>query len=181
MASSDSDSKQTADMEPKHALRTFTEKLQVISERLKQVDELLGCNIKVKLKDPSATLPTKAHPYDAGWDLHSSEAALLLPGETKIIQTGLVVEIPKGWVGYIEERSGLGSKGIGRRGGVIDATYRGPVGVILTNHSEKTLEIGVGHRIAQLVVCYLGPQTLSLVSEVSATERSAKGFGSSGV
>lgn len=124
---------------------------------------------------------SKTHAYDAGLDVPSNEDAIVFPGRSKLISTGIKIAIPKGCVGLIRSRSGLACKGIEVGAGVIDATYRGEVKVLLRNFSENPFQIHKGDRIAQLLTM---PVELGLYSEVetlSDTVRGENGFGSTGV
>lgn len=104
------------------------------------------------------------------------------PNETKVIQTGLAVEIPEGWEMQIRARSGLASKGLILSNGVgtIDRDYRGEIGVILTNTSSNIMKISTGERIAQCCLHRVNKMRFSLVEELSETERGGGGFGSTG-
>lgn len=137
--------------------------------------------IAVKLS-PKAKMPYRANPTDAGADLHAlvDLTTVINPGETKLIDTGVAVQIPRQFVGFVFNRSGQGSKGIILLNsvGVIDADYRGTIKVALMNLSHVPYEINPGDRIAQLVV-----QKVELVQFVDIwnnTERGTQGFGSTG-
>ena len=156
--------------------------------------------MKVKLLCPNARIPTKGTEDSAGYDLYAAlnESIIIHEGETKLIPTGIAIEIPKGYFGAIFPRSGLAAK----RGlrlancvAVIDSDYRGMVQVPL--HKDTTKEsimtanifmsmgnsdtIQNGDRIAQLVILpYYSPE-LEIVEELSETERGNGGFGSTGV
>ncbi|MGE5281895.1 MAG: dUTP diphosphatase [Chloroflexota bacterium] len=136
-----------------------------------------------KLK-PEATLPTRAHPGDAGLDLYACEAAHIGPGERWSVGTGIGVEIPEGHAGLVLPRSGLAKKhGIAlvNAPGLIDAGYRGEIRVLLLNTDPAEIfRVEPGDRIAQLVVA---PIALAEPVEVEALAESARadgGFGSSG-
>lgn len=105
------------------------------------------------------------------------------PGETKMIRTGIAVEIPEGYAGLVYARSGLASKrGLApaNKVGVIDADYRGEVFVALYNHSDSVQTIECGERIAQLVVTPFLKAEFQEAEELSDTVRGAGGFGSTG-
>ena len=105
------------------------------------------------------------------------------PGETKLIRTGLAVEIPEGYAGLIYARSGLATKrGLApaNKVGVVDADYRGEVMVSLHNHSSVPQTIESGERIAQLVVTPFLKAEYVQAEELSDTARGAGGFGSTG-
>src|ERR1700722_19523667 len=86
---------------------------------------------------PDATLPTRAHPDDAGLDLYNLEDFKMAPGEGKMIKTGIALAVPQGHVGLVADRSSLAKRGLKTAGGVIDAGYRGEVGVVLWNISGQ--------------------------------------------
>jgi dUTP diphosphatase len=136
-----------------------------------------------KLKD-EATVPTRAHPGDAGLDLYACEAAHLGPGERWGVGTGVAVEIPDGYAGMVLPRSGIArDHGIAlvNAPGLIDAGYRGEVRVLLLNTDPaETFRVEPGERIAQLVVVPVGlPEPLE-VEALSESSRGDGGFGSSG-
>lgn len=104
------------------------------------------------------------------------------PSETKVIQTGLAVEVPEGWEMQIRARSGLASKGLILSNGIgtIDSDYRGEVGVILTNTTPNIMKIDTGMRIAQCCLHRVNEMRFSIVDELSDTERGEGGYGSTG-
>ncbi|MDR3313497.1 MAG: dUTP diphosphatase, partial [Oscillospiraceae bacterium] len=113
--------------------------------------------VRVKQLRPGAALPAYGSAYAAGADLSAclEEAVTIAPGETKLVPTGLAMEIPAGYAGLIYARSGLASKrGLApaNKVGVVDSDYRGEVMVALHNHSPQSQEVAPGERIAQLVV-----------------------------
>ena len=134
--------------------------------------------------DAEAQLPNRAHPGDAGLDLHAVEAAVLEPGERASIGTGIAVEIPTGYAGLVLPRSGLAARhgiSVVNAPGLIDAGYRGEVRVLLLNTDPRE-PFGVvpGARIAQLVVIAVELAVAVDVESLEASERGAGGFGSSG-
>ncbi len=141
--------------------------------------------IAVKKLDERAVLPTYGSPYAAGADLYAltDGEVTLQPGETKLVHTGLAMEIPEGYAGLIYARSGLASKrGLApaNKVGVVDADYRGEVMVALHNHSLQPQTIDCGERIAQLVVAPFLKAEFDEAEELSDTSRGAGGFGSTG-
>ncbi len=140
-------------------------------------------NIK-KLSD-KATVPSYGSACAAGADLYAclDETAVIEPGKTMLIKTGIAVEIPDGYAGLIFARSGLASKkGLApaNKVGVVDSDYRGEVMVALHNHSGETRTVEHGERIAQMVITpYIAPE-FCVTDELSDTERGAGGFGSTG-
>ncbi len=141
--------------------------------------------IAVKKLDERAVLPTYGSPYAAGADLYAltDGEVVILPGETKLMRTGLAMEIPEGYAGLIYARSGLASKrGLApaNKVGVVDADYRGEVMVALHNHSTQAQKIESGERIAQLVVAPFLKAEFDEAETLSDTVRGVGGFGSTG-
>ena len=100
-----------------------------------------------------------------------------------LISTGLFLEIPEGFEGQVRPRSGLALKyGIGMLNapGTIDSDYRGEVGVILFNSTDKPFFYKKGDRIAQIVFAKVLQAEFEQVEELSCTERGEGGFGSTG-
>ncbi len=142
--------------------------------------------IKVKKLSELAVLPQYGSDFAAGADLYAAEKEelTLLPGETKLVHTGLAMEIPEGYGGFIYARSGLASKrGLApaNKVGVIDADYRGEIMVALYNQSGRPQRIERGERIAQLVIAPFLKANFSFAEELSETVRGEGGFGSTGV
>lgn len=134
--------------------------------------------------DPRATLPTRAHPGDAGLDLYALEPCDLAPGQRASLRTGIAVAIPEGHAGLVMARSGLAARhGIAlvNAPGLIDAGYRGEIRVLLLNTDrEAAFRIDAGDRIAQLVVVAVELAEPVAVEELDETRRGTGGFGSSG-
>ncbi|MBI5202881.1 MAG: dUTP diphosphatase [Elusimicrobia bacterium] len=127
-----------------------------------------------------ATLPTRAHPDDAGLDLYSLEEVALEPGRGSHVKTGVAVELPPQTVGLIADRSSMARRGLKTAGGVIDAGYRGEIGVLLWNISPEAHTIKRGDRIAQLLVVSVHTPAVREVVTLNRTERGEGGFGSTG-
>lgn len=155
--------------------------------------------MKIKI-DPGATIPTRAHKTDAGLDLYSRETKVIWPLEIdyeveNVIQrgvtlrlpggasfdTGVHIELPHGYFGKIESKSGLNVKnGVVSCGGVIDEGYTGSIVVKLYNFGASPYTVHKGDKIAKLVIMpYLAPE-LELVSSLDETDRGNNGFGSTG-
>jgi dUTP pyrophosphatase len=137
----------------------------------------------VKKLSEDATLPYKGSPLSAGFDLSASKPATIPPGGRGIVHTDISVACPPGTYARIAPRSGLAiKKGIDVGAGVVDADYRGPVGVILFNlDTEKAFEVQKGDRIAQLILEKISMASLEEVDDLDATVRGTGGFGSTGV
>lgn len=140
--------------------------------------------INFKKLSERAVAPTYGTEYSAGADLYSAEDALTIaPHTTRLIHTGIAVEIPEGYCGLIFARSGLASKrGLApaNKVGVIDADYRGEVMVALHNHTDKDAAIEAGERIAQLAIIPFLKVEYEQAAELSDTVRGEGGFGSTG-
>jgi dUTP pyrophosphatase len=134
--------------------------------------------------DPRATLPTRAHPGDAGLDLYALEAVALGPGERASVATGIAVQIPPGQAGLVLPRSGLAARhGISlvNAPGLIDSGYRGELRVLLLNTDPVArFELAAGDRIAQLVLVRIEDPDPVEVQTLDTSERGTGGFGSSG-
>ncbi len=141
--------------------------------------------IPAVLMHADAVLPNYAHLFDAGADLVSVEPAKLMPGERKLIATGISLAIPDGYVGLVHPRSGLAVKnGIAlvNAPGTIDAGYRGEIKVCLINlDPTEVVDLPAGSRIAQLVVQKVEYARFEVVAELPNTERGTGGFGSTGI
>lgn len=123
-------------------------------------------------------LPKRAHDTDAGADLYSAETVTLLPGESRLVDTGVGVKIPVGYGGFVLNRSSQRVNGITSLGtGLIDSDYRGNIKVFLVNEGNDEYKIVAGEtRIGQLVII---PVLLpKFVDSWNDTERGTGGFGS---
>lgn len=136
--------------------------------------------MKVMLDD-GAFMPTRAHPTDAGLDLRAKERVKIWPGTSVAIDTGVHIELPPGYYGKIESKSGLNvNHDIVSCGGTIDEPYRGSIVVKLYNFGDKAYVFQPGDKVAQLVIQhYIAPE-LEIVDELSETDRGSGGFGSTG-
>ncbi|HEV7499649.1 MAG TPA: dUTP diphosphatase [Vicinamibacteria bacterium] len=130
--------------------------------------------------DGSGALPKDATDGAAGADLRASEAVTLPPGGRVAVPTGLMIEIPAGYVGLVWPRSGLAVRhGIDTLAGVIDSDYRGEVKVVLVNHGAEPVALAAGDRIAQLLVQAVARAQFTRAA-VASSARGAGGFGSTG-
>jgi deoxyuridine 5'-triphosphate nucleotidohydrolase len=140
--------------------------------------------MKIKLLTSTAKAPTRGTPGSAGYDIYADDdmCECVEPGHITVVSTGIAVQIPKGFVGLIQPRSGLAfNYGIDTLAGVIDSDYTGEIKVMLTTYDDtSSLYIYKGDRIAQLVIvpCYTYP--LEVVDQFESTERGDNGFGHTG-
>ncbi len=135
--------------------------------------------------DPDLPAPAYAHPGDAGADLHAREGAVLRPGGGRAtIPTGVAIELPDGYAALVQPRSGLAARhGVTclNSPGLIDAGYRGEIGVVLVNTDPETpYEVHRGDRIAQLVVYPVERVRLTEVTALEPSPRGPGGFGHTG-
>lgn len=140
--------------------------------------------VKVKKLNENAILPKYAHDTDAGADITSIEDIEILSGETKLIKTGLALEIPTGYEVQVRPRSGLSLKTslrIANAPGTIDSSYRGEVGIIIDNIGKETIKINKGDKVAQLLIAPTPMMIFEEIDELSDTDRGKGGFGSTGV
>ncbi len=145
---------------------------------MKESDVVL--NVKKLTKDVS--LPEYAVSSDVGLDLRANESVSLYPMEQKVVKTGLIIEIPPGHVGLIRDRAGIVNKmNVHTVAGTFDPGYRGEVSIVLVNFGEESVDIEEGMRIAQMIILPVVKVKVTEVSKLSSTERSDKGFGSTGI
>jgi len=140
-------------------------------------------DIKVRLLSGGARLPARAHPDDAGADLHAVECVIIPPGERRDVGTGLALSIPCGYAGLVMPRSGLSFRNgimIVNSPGLIDAGYRGEVRVCLYNSGSEDFVVEPGDRIAQLVIQVVATPAFQEAASLDPTPRGARGFGSTG-
>lgn len=133
--------------------------------------------------DSGAFEPTKAHTADGGFDLYAPADCVVYNVLGTIVDTGVHIEIPAGYVGLIKSRSGLNIKQNVICEGVIDSGYTGSIKVKLRHMTDLQHEwvcIHRGDRIAQLVIVPCFSEELEVVDKLEDTERGDNGFGSSG-
>ena len=142
-------------------------------------------DIEFKLLHELAQAPKYAHDGDAGADLVCIEDVTLAPGERSLVATGVAIGLPAGYVGLVHPRSGLATKhgiGIVNTPGTIDSGYRGELKVCLINlDPTESVTLPAGSRIAQIVIQEVTTAQFIQVQELDETERSDKGFGSTGI
>ena len=133
--------------------------------------------------DEKAKAPVRKHEDDAGADLASIESVTLGIGESRLISTGIAIELPAHCLGYVTPRSGLAAKhgiSIVNAPGLIDTGYRGEIKICLINLGHELFHISIGDRIAQLVVQRYESTEFVETDSFSETERGDGGFGSTG-
>lgn len=152
--------------------------------------------LKCKRLSEHATLPTRAHPGDAGYDLYAAYDATIPEHRTIMVKTDIAVAIPEGYYGRVAPRSSLAYKhGIRVEAGVIDAGYRNNVGVLLSKSKYGgkvnaayggngkrmgAIDIKKGDRIAQLIITKIATPEVVEVESLDETVRGQGGFGSTG-
>lgn len=143
------------------------------------VEKINDGKMKIKL-DQGAFMPTRGHETDAGLDLCSPTTTLLKAHDSFVFDTGVHVQIPVGYVGFLKSKSGLNVKHGITSEGVIDSGYTGSIRAKLYNNSEKDYLINRGDKITQLVILPIITPELELVESLEETERGNGGFGSTG-
>lgn len=137
-------------------------------------------NVCVKL-EKDATLPYQATCGSAGADLSCNKAVVIKPKERCLIETGVSMEIPCGHLAFVIGRSGNTiNKGLHVALGLIDSDYRGNIGVMAFNQSDKEIAVKNGDRIGQIVILPVPQINFIEVDELSKTERGEGGYGSTG-
>lgn len=137
--------------------------------------------IRVKRLHQDAIIPKLSTAGAAGFDLHAIEDGRVDPGEVTMVGTGLAFELPEHFAMLIVGRSGLGAKygaGVPQGFGTIDSDFRGQVKILL--RTEKPFEFKKGERLAQAIITFVPTIHFSEADELSATDRGAGGFGSTG-
>ena len=132
-------------------------------------------------------LPAYQSAYAAGLDLLAAvpedTPMILSPGQRALVPTGLSIALPPGYEAQIRPRSGLAAKHgvtVLNAPGTIDADYRGEIAVLLINHGDAPFPVRRGERIAQMVIAQVSRAELVAAVSLSATDRGAGGFGSTG-
>jgi dUTP pyrophosphatase len=142
--------------------------------------------LRVKRLEVGARLPVVAHPgEDLGYDLFALDGAVLAPGSTVRVRTGIAVEARHPGTGaplglLVRDRSSMAARGIATTGGVIDAGYRGEILVLMTNLGNVAIELNAGEKIAQMIPVPVLTGTVEEVTDLQVSAREGKGFGSSG-
>lgn len=135
--------------------------------------------MKIKL-DRGALIPVRAHGTDAGADLRSPIETVVPARGSCIIDTGVHIQLPHGYVGMLKSKSGLNVEHGITSEGVIDEGYTGPIKVKLYNHSYSPYKIEQFDKITQLVILPCEYVQFDLVDDLEDSERGGAGFGSTG-
>lgn len=134
--------------------------------------------------DDGLPVPSRAHPGDAGLDLHSRVDVDLAPGERALVGTGVAVALPDGYAAFVHPRSGLAARHgitVVNAPGTVDAGYRGEIQVCLLNTDRhEAFGVARGDRIAQLVVQPVCSVSFTTVQRLPGSDRGTRGHGDSG-
>lgn len=143
-----------------------------------------GVDVLVQRLDPGLSMPSYAHPGDAGADLCTTVDVELAPGERAMVPTGVAIALPAGYAAFVHPRSGLAHRlgvGIVNAPGTVDAGYRGEIKVLLVNHDlREPVTFRRGDRIAQLVVQRVDRAVFHEVERLPGSVRGSDGHGSTG-
>ncbi|KAJ9513347.1 hypothetical protein QJQ45_001387 [Haematococcus lacustris] len=138
--------------------------------------------LRVKKLSEFAIIPTRGSAGAAGYDLSCAHDCVIPARGKELVKTDISIKLPRGTYGRVAPRSGLAvKKFIDTGAGVIDEDYRGPVGVLLFNHSDQDFAVSRGDRIAQLIVERIATPDVLEVDDLDETLRGAGGFGSTGI
>ncbi|MBX4263753.1 dUTP diphosphatase [Clostridium estertheticum] len=140
--------------------------------------------LKIKRINQEAKLPQYAHESDSGMDLFSVEEKIIEVGQTVLIKTGIILELPANTEAQIRPRSGLALKNsitVLNSPGTIDEGYRGEIGVILINHGKVPFKVEKEMKIAQMVINSVLKVLVKEIGEVTLSDRNSDGFGSTGL
>jgi dUTP pyrophosphatase len=129
-----------------------------------------------------AKQPTRGSEWASGYDLYAVAGAVLNPGQIFVVDTGVILELPRGMEGQVRPRSGMTKRGLWVALGTVDADFRGTIGATIANLTRDNQAIEVGDRVAQLVIAEVVHKPWKLVErgELNATERGDRGWGSTG-
>ncbi len=137
--------------------------------------------IELQLINDNATIPSRKHDSDIGYDISASMDVLIPSKEVQLINTGIAINLPNQCAGFVLPRSGLASKHkitLINSPGLVDPGYTGELMVPLVNHGSSDYQINIGDRIAQLVLINTNSVEFKIVKNLPDTDRSAGGFGS---
>lgn len=136
--------------------------------------------VKIKLLHPDAKIPVHATDGSAGFDIYSIQEDTILPGETKMIPTGLSFEVPLNYHLQVWDRSGKAKLGVHAFAGILDSDYRGELKILLHNASKIEHKIDKGSRMAQGIIIPVMQADFLQVEELNQTQRGEGGFHSTG-
>ena len=149
----------------------------VVENAAKRAKNFSNEVLKIKRMSENAFIPKRGSPLSAGYDLCSAYEVVIPARGKGLVKTDLAMNIPVTCYGRIAPRSGLAwKKHIDVGAGVIDADYRGNVGVVLFNHGEEDLQVKRGDRIAQLILEKISYADIVEVDDLDATARGDGGF-----
>lgn len=138
-------------------------------------------NIGVMKLDYKATIPTRAHDDDLGFDLYALDDVMLYQNAVTKVNTGIAIQFPAGYGGLVRDRSSFVTRtGAFVVAGVIDPQYTGEVIIAFRNPTYDTIEIQSGQKIAQLILIQSVPCGIEVVASIDKTQRGSGGFGSTG-
>ncbi len=138
-----------------------------------------------RLQGKDISLPRYMTENSAGMDIFAAVNGeeTLLPGERRLIPTGIAIALPPGYEAQIRPRSGLAVEGgvtVLNSPGTIDADYRGEVKILIINHGDKPFAVKRGDRIAQMVIHKIYRASWNMTDNLEITERGDGGFGHTG-
>ncbi|MDY7034444.1 MAG: dUTP diphosphatase [Thermodesulfobacteriota bacterium] len=148
-------------------------------------------HVKIQIKrvrgeaDNDVPLPRYMTEHAAGMDLYAcvDDDILIMPGQRRLIPTGIALAVPRGYEAQIRPRSGLAFKNgisIVNSPGTIDSDYRGEIGIMIINLGDEPFIVKRGDRIAQMIINKVYHASLELTSELDTTKRDSGGFGHTG-
>lgn len=138
--------------------------------------------MKATRVDSNAVIPARGSSGAAGFDLYATHDIVLEPGCRAVVKTGIILQISHGWYGRIAPRSGMAvNHGIDVLAGVIDSDFRGEVGVVLYNTSDRRYPIAAGYKIAQIIFERCWDGEIEEAGSIDDTDRGVRGFGSTGL
>jgi dUTP pyrophosphatase len=161
--------------------------MNIVSTVLNKLfDKLFSVDVKIKVLPHARGLPIPGYMSDGavGFDLYAAERVTIPPFEARLIPTGIMIELPRGYELQIRPRSGLAldyKVTVLNSPGTIDWDYRGEIKVILINLSNSPFTVFKGDRIAQAVLSRVYRANFIVSDELNETIRSDKGFGSTGI
>ncbi len=140
--------------------------------------------VLIKRLDPGLPVPQRAHPGDAGVDLHAATDVELAPGQRAVVPTGVAIALPEGYAAFVHPRSGLAARHgvtLVNAPGTVDAGYRGEIRVtVLNTDATAPVRFQRGDRIAQLVIQQVAYPVFQEVESLPGSARGEGGFGSTG-